>query len=568
MKPIDKQSKRGVLIRSGLHVARHPARPVSSRVKKRFAKRGLKHRVFDIGIVAILGVVVIGGLYQFVFKADPGKRVEFSAVVAPHEVISGDESTLSISYTNNSSKELADVTLTLQYPPYFVLQDVDDPSFEAQTNTLTIGTLAPGANGLVKIKGVMFGDIGGEQTFSSTLGYKWGESKSGTREQSYSFSPVSSALVINTDLPDRLVSGQRLSGTINLENTGPVTFPEASIHAIFPDGYSLTSTSLSQRNDETWIVPSIEPGESLVIEYAGTLAIETDESANFQFEPSFVFGNERFAQDALHETVTTVPSPISLALEIDGDISSNNIPVNISWSDQTDLAIEDVVISIEGATNAPEWHIDTPVTADSRTATLIPSDSTTTNRTASFRPRAQFSMDGLEESIVILGEPIQEKLPTRVTMGTFARYFTSAGDQLGRGPLPPRVGDETIYWIFLNISNTQNHLAGTTVTATLPANVTWVDRQSVTYGSAVHFDQGTRQVTWNIDELKPTSQTNQRIAASFAVAITPTEAQQGLTPALISNIAFSAQDTWVEQRVSKSFGSVTTKISEDSGIVR
>ncbi len=284
-KPIDKQSKRGVLTRSGLHVARHTARPVSKRVKKRFKKRGLKHRVFDIGILALLGIITIGGLYQFVFKADPGKRVEFSAVVAPHEVISGDASTLSISYTNNSNKELADVTLTLQYPPFFVLQDVDDPSFEAQTNTITIGTLAPGANGLVKIRGVMFGDIGGEQTFSSTLGYSWSENKTGAREKSYSFSPVSSALVINTDLPDRLVSDQRLSGTINLENTGPVTFPEAAIHAIFPDGYVLTSTSLSQRSDKTWIVPSLDPDEELQINYSGSLPTESGESADFKFEP-------------------------------------------------------------------------------------------------------------------------------------------------------------------------------------------------------------------------------------------------------------------------------------------
>ncbi len=226
------------------------------------------------------------------------------------------------------------------------------------------------------------------------------------------------------------------------------------------------------------------------------------------------------------------------------------------------------MISIEGATNAPEWRIDTPVTASSRNATLIPADTTATNRTASFRPRAEFTLDGLEDTVTILGDPIEERLPTRVSLDTFARYFTSAGDQLGRGPLPPRVGDETIYWVFLNVSNTQNPLTGTTVTATLPNNVSWVDRQSVTYGSAVHFNPDSRRITWTIGDLKPMSQTNQRIAASFAVAITPSDTQRGLTPALISNTSFSAQDLWVDERVSKSFGSVTTRISEDTGIIR
>lgn len=539
---------------------------MSTRVRKRLQKRGLKHRIFDAAAVLIIAAIFVGGAL-YVLRADPGKRVDFKAVVAPTDIISGGDSTLSISYTNNSKKSLKDVTLTLSYPPFFILKDVDHPTFEAQTNTIHVGNLAPGANGLVKIKGVMFGDVGGEQTFVSTLSYGWDNGKRSTRGHEYVFSPKSSALKIDTEMPDKFVAGQRLGGNVTLTNTGSVAFPEAAIHAVFPTDFRLVSTTLPQRLDETWVVPSLEPQETLEIEYSGSLALDTGEEAVFVFEPSFIFGDERFIQDALTETVATIPAPLTLSLETTGAYTDNAIPARVSWEDQSEVAISNVVISVEGATNSPQWSVDSPVIAGSRDVSLIPTIEGI-NITSSLRPVATFTLDSSGDTITVVGEALETRLETPVTIEAFSRYFTSAGDQLGRGPLPPRVGDQTIYWAFLNVSGTRNAIEDAGVRATLPSNVSWIDKQSVTLGSGVTYDASTHSIYWHLGDLEPTVANGHTAAASFALGITPSENQAGTTPSLLQGIVLTATDTWTDTQINKRSGSITTRTSDDTGIVR
>lgn len=551
---------------SGMQIARRPGQAITKPIKKRLEKRGWKHRALDITLISLLAVIAIAGVI-WLLQADPGRRVQFTAVVAPEQVVSGGNSTLSISYNNKSNKTLEDVTLSLTYPPYFVLQDVEHTGFEAETNTIELGTLAPGANGLLKIRGVMFGNVGGEQTFGSTLAYSW-DGRFGTREQLYRFSPASSALTIETQLPDRLVSGQRIAGTVLLRNDGPVTFPEASIHAVFPDGFTLRSTSLAQREDETWIVPSIEPSEELVIDYAGDLARGDNDEATFLFEPSFVFGNERFTQDTLSETVATVPPPISVVLSGVPEAVSigEQISAIVSWSQQTDLNITDARIRVEGATNEPTWNIDTPVVDGSREVTLIPRRGSGTNRTVTFVPIVEFTLDNNAEPVQVVGTSTEARISTSVDLNGFTRYFTPAGDQLGRGPLSPQAGEQTIYWAVINIQGTFNDMTDVVVTADLPGNVSWINRQSVTKGSGVTSNGSS--IRWNLGALDATASNGTIAAASFALGITPSGNQVGSVPPLLRNIRVTGRDVWTGETVTRSIGSITTQTAEDSGLVQ
>lgn len=535
-------------------------------IAKRLEKHGWKHRLLDIGTTSVL-VILLLGIATVVLKADPGRKVIFTSVVAPTEVVSGGDSTLAINYTNESGKTLQDVTLTLKYPPYFVVQSVDHPAFELDTNTIHIGELAPGANGLIKIHGVMFGNVGGEQTFSSTLGYRWNGSRTGSRVQTYRFSPQKSALVIETQLPDRLVAGQRLTGSITLHNTSSVTFPEASIQAIFPDHFSLTRTSLQQRRDHTWIVPILEPGEELLITYTGLLTLKDNQEVTFTFHPSFVFGDEQFSQDILSETVSTVPPPLAVSLHPiqDALTAGTEVQATVVWEDQTDLNIQNVRVHIEGAVNEPEWFLDSPVTAGSKTVTLVPHAGSGTNRTSTFTPVVDFLLGASGEPVTLVGNATTAQLTTSVTLGGFARYFTTAGDQLGRGPLPPRVGEETIYWAFLNVQDTFNNLTDVVITADLPQNVGWVNRQSVTKGSGVTSDGS--GITWNLGTLPATIANGTVAAASFALALTPTSSQVGTVPPLLTNVQVTGRDMWTGQTISKRLGTVTTRTADDTGRV-
>ena len=283
----------------------------------------------------------------------------------------------------------------------------------------------------------------------------------------------------------------------------------------------------------------------------------------------FVFGSERFIQDVLTETVATVPPPIDITLDVPEQLAAGRSnEVTVRWSDQSDLAITAPIIRIEGATTTPEIRLDTPVVAGERTFTLTPRSGSGTERSATYTPVVTFQTDSSGGDVTVQGSSITRKLTTSASLSGFARYFSSAGDQLGRGPLPPRAGEPTTYWIFLNLRGTFNDLSYPTITATLPANVQWADKQSVTMGSGVQYDTATRRITWALDALPATVASGRTAAASFAVTIIPNASQIGSTGALLTNVRLQATDTWTNQSISRTLAPITTAIEEDAGRIR
>jgi len=87
------------------------------------------------------------------------------------------------------------------------------------------------------------------------------------------------------------------------------------------------------------------------------------------------------------------------------------------------------------------------------------------------------------ESANFTGEFLENKINSDLTAQVLARYFSPEGDQLGRGPLPPEVGEVTKYWIFLSVDNNLNDVSDVSVMAYLPPNVEWTKAMSVSLGN-------------------------------------------------------------------------------------
>jgi hypothetical protein len=153
------------------------------------------------------------------------------------------------------------------------------------------------------------------------------------------------------------------------------------------------------------------------------------------------------------------------------------------------------------------------------------------------------------------------KLSSNLNVRAFARYFTPEGEQLGRGPLPPVVGKETRFWIFLQLLNDVNAMEDVTITARVPANVDWTNRTDVPVGSAVAFDPGTRKISWSISKVKVNPG---NIGAAFEVALTPTAGEIGQFAALLDNIVITGRDSFTKERISQSVNSVTTDLVMDT----
>ena len=74
-------------------------------------------------------------------------------------------------------------------------------------------------------------------------------------------------------------------------------------------------------------------------------------------------------------------------------------------------------------------------------------------------------------------------------------------------------------------------------------------------------------ISWKISELSPLLEENPIIGSALEVEIIPQADQIGLTPNLLEEIEVSAVDTFNNYSISRKIPDLTTKITENSGII-
>ncbi|MBI4142802.1 hypothetical protein HY480_02940 [Candidatus Uhrbacteria bacterium] len=121
----------------------------------------------------------------------------------------------------------------------------------------------------------------------------------------------------------------------------------------------------------------------------------------------------------------------------------------------------------------------------------------------------------------LVGSPLILEVAGELSVAAIARYFTVEGDQMGRGPLPPRIGHTTTYWVTWDAQALLRNADQVVVRAVLPTGVEWTGRVTETTGVEPTFDTGSRTVTWTIGAL------GRSASASFELAATPTASHAG-----------------------------------------
>ena len=578
--------KKGNIFIGTLNVAAQPGKLITEPAKKiykksyhgkRFAKTWFIIDIIILGfILAALGAI----LWLTVFKPSAIiDLVNVHATVAPKEVVSGASSTLVINYQNNSGEVLEHASLSLQFPAYFELQEIQTNSEEIGTQLFDLGTLNPGDNGNIKIRGVMFGDVGGEQTFTTALNFIHGKrKKAATKVSEHTFSPVRSTLVLELKLPDRLVEGSIATGIITYKNTGEIDFPEITIEPIWPDDFVLTDSDPALI-DGRFRLTALEAGAEGQMEFTGRMP--AGDSVDFEFHPTFTFQDDHFVQETLRKNIPLLPSQISVRVTAPNVLlPGQTAEFEVAYEHVGEFSVEDVVVTLNGVSpyfSTSEFTTEVgklePGESDTFTVKIpisrfIRSSETSVyeNLRATVESNVSYVLpDGIDSSIESFLGSVEIPVASQVILESFGRYASPQGDQLGRGPLPPYVGEETKYWVFMTITGTTAELSNVKLEADLGANVQFTGKQSVSVGNAVSYNVSQHSVNWSIGSIGPTlSPGSTIISVAFELAITPTEDMVGTTPVLMSRPLITGTDTNTGVFVTASGATVTTDLPHDS----
>jgi Domain of unknown function DUF11 len=183
-------------------------------------------------------------------------------VNAPQTVFSGQDFTITVTYTNNTSHSFNGVALALQYPPAFTFTGSSMAPASAGNNSWNIGTIAPAGTGSIMITGNITGPESGTYTLDGTL-------RGSVEGNTYSLSEGSASLVLGASplslsvtlngTPDYVSQpNDNLTYVITYTNNSSASFQNLVIKAtltgaLFDFSSVTTNGSFSSRTDTvTW----------------------------------------------------------------------------------------------------------------------------------------------------------------------------------------------------------------------------------------------------------------------------------------------------------------------------
>ncbi len=585
-----REGKKDNIVIKSLKIFTYPAK----RLKKRYNIRyrfNPKHLAMDLIIVgAILFLIGLNIFYWWGGFHYLTNKLDVRVTLVEQQIISGGQNTFIVKYENNNNFALNLASLSIKFPENFILQEVSRTDFNYQDNTVYLGDLTPGANGQILFVGKIIGAIDHEQSFVANLSY-YKTNKQGARLwgqfqeiERLKYLPNGSAVLFSRVMPDRLVGGQEFNVPITLTNQTGLVIDELRLSLISSDLSVIDGGELYL--DNNWHFYQVEAGASVSLTPLLKVKAVKD-SAELTFVVDWKYQDKYYRQIFAverHEVFNpqfTIEQIVNQANVNPGDL----IDFSIKLNNQGQYNIEDLHLEMNFL--GDYWDVNSIKPSNGKIQEnsvvfdyevlpelnlIMPHESKeldfsvkiknvllgVVNPEIVLQTNVGFKVEN--ESVFLRGTKNEWRVNSNLNVRAFARYYTAEGEQLGRGPLPPKVGETTKYWVFLQLLNDINSMENVSLTAILPTSVNWENRSSVPVGNAVNFDPATRKITWTISKIKVDPR---NIGVAFEVSVTPTSEQKGKVINLLENIVVSGQDSFTGKSLTRSIAGVTTNLIFD-----
>jgi len=527
-------------------------------------------KLFFIDLALLVFAISLFGISAFLFLWNPGMmdKVDLSIKLNAARAKSGDSVCFNIDYHNRNTVKLTSPVLGVHLPEGFIInKEKTHPDYTEQS-TISLPDIEPSGKGIVSICGDLWIEPNTELTITSALTYQPEETDyKEQRNTSFILKLSESNLTGELVTPDDILTSTNISVNYFLKNTSSKTIENISL----TNNQNIALTNVLHKF-------SLASGETKHIKT--TIPANTLENLNIEFTSQVLINNHYITQTINTKSINIIQPKISINANYDGNktyVEANqSLPIQINWGNdneyslnnlEIELDFEPKIINLQVTAQANGLKIKNGkliIDGDKRTALSSALSNTEDSFTIELKINQKISLQKSENPYLIVkpslivkldnlngqnytkeGTPAQLPIATELSWNMETRYYTKEGDQLGRGSLPPQVGETTKYWILTKIWNTTSAVKDAKFTATLPIGVEFTKRQSITIGPSISFNENTRQISWSYSKLPPNSQTG----LYFEVAITPQAEQVGNTVELVKNARMTAKDDFTQKEL-------------------
>ncbi len=509
----------------------------------------------------------------------------------------GDELPLQVEIINRNNANLELANISVEYPR----GASDNSSDMVRLPREDIGFIKKGESITRNIKVTLFGEEKSIHNIKITLEYHpEGSNAIFVKEKIYSVSISSAPLSLVVDAPDTATSNQEISFKVTA--TLNTTLPEAAtmLQITYPNNFAFESATPSPSyGNSAWNLTSLTQTVPISIIVKGRLIGQDGDEQVFHVYAGTTNPSNQGIVNVVYNSLLKTMIITKPFLEARILVNNQDLPVytasggdqvdaEVYWSNNLQTRITDAEIIVGFSGNVFDKNTVNPLEGfyDSANNQIV-WDKNTISELASVEPGASgvlgfnfkpISLIGSSNQIkdpqIVLNVSIRGKQPSEGSSFNDIKDFTkkiikiTSDFQLAStavftsGPLPPKAESETKYTITWTLSNSTNTISGAQARSTLPIYIKWIG-PTTTNKENISYNQTTREVIWNIGQVRPNTGVDSNREASFVLSLSPSLSQVGSVPQLMKEVLVSGIDMFTNTTVKSKRAPLTTLLRDD-----
>jgi len=562
-----------------------------------------KKKILIIGIsLAVVFMAVAGFFIWRGFTSFDKNKVELE-INGAERVVSGEEIKYTVKYKNKTRLALENIKLVFHYPEGSIPTNQNGLDETIELSDLAVGQEQE-IELLVRLTGLKDEN---KKAWAELIYQPVSLSSNYTNQTEFISQIISVPLILDFDLPEKLVAGQSFDFSLRYLNQAEIAFDNLQIQIEYPQGFVFQSASPSaSENDQVWSLGKLMAGQQGKIFIQGEIEGEQEETKSFKAQLGLLEDDEFIPYAETVAALRISNSPLFVSQTVNNSTSyitkaGDQLNYKIDYKNTTNQAIKDVVITskIEGsALDLTSFELDQgSFDGASQTITWKASN---LPALAYLGPQQQGQIDfsvkvkdnlpisnyndknfkvintvkiDSSEKPVSLGDieisgqsQLITKIASQVTLQSQGYYY----DDLisNSGPIPPQVGQTTSYTIKWRLINTSNDLENVKVTAFLPPHVKWNSKVNPGFAN-ISYSSQTGKVIWTVGDLP--SATGLLLPVKevvFQISITPSLANLNNLVELIGQSQVTGQDSFVNLELTNTDKSIDTDLPDDLKVSR
>lgn len=524
--------------------------------------------MFTIDLIIIGCMLALTAAIAFLslYRPGAGSPVRFAFVTAPSPLRSGDAARFVIHYENSTRRALRDAIFAFRLPAGLQVEAAAPALYDRSRNELSVGSLAPGARGELVLDGLLVATPDEELPIAVSVSLLRDRGERETFLQSFRIPVGESAFTVALEAPDTVALGEEAACAIRYEQRGAKPLLGALI-ASASDQRAVAFTD-AIFSGGSWRAAALEPGVTGAVPCAFRTA-QTGVVA-LRFRTALDTARGHVDQRLVEKKITVVDPRVALALvpgaehargmtlQPDSETAFTVVVENKGTEELKGATLsvsaepEATVIRASSALDSvpPGGLLRVPVTV------IVPSAvPALTLRAALTLPRSG------ADPITVHSERLEFPIAAALSLSATAQYYSSEGEQLGRGPLPPRVGHATTYWATATVRGGGSRIRDVVLEAVLGAQVRSAGIQSTNAIPSLRVTENgaARLIRFTIPELAAGVQG----IVSFSITVTPTAADVGRPAVLLSSVRARGRDAATNLEIKNEAGPLTTDLVAD-----